>query len=178
MPRRIEEDHSQFRDVISGKIRKALKKFVKSGQITRARGKNGKISINIPKIDIPHIVYGQGDSGIKRGEGKEGDVIGQDPKKGKGNQAGQDSVEGISISLDLEEVLKFMQDELGLPNVKPKPSEIFDEIKITDYLSPTAQVLFKYNPVKWFFIGADGTYHYVYKDVQPLSFNISLGLQI
>ena len=63
MPRRIEEDHSQFRDVVSGKIRNALKKFIKSGQIVRNRGKNGKISISIPKIDIPHIVYGNSKDG-------------------------------------------------------------------------------------------------------------------
>jgi uncharacterized sporulation protein YeaH/YhbH (DUF444 family) len=76
MPRRIEEDHKHFRDVVSGRIRKALKKFIKSGQIVKNRGKNGKISITIPKIDIPHIVYGSGNEGIGRGQGKEGDVIG------------------------------------------------------------------------------------------------------
>ena len=58
MPRKIGEDHKEFRDVVSGRIRKALKKFIKSGSIFRSRGKNGKVSINIPKIDIPQILYG------------------------------------------------------------------------------------------------------------------------
>ena len=130
MPRRIEEDWKDFRDVVGGKIRKALKKFIKSGQIVRNRGKNGKISITIPKIDIPHIVYGSGDDGVGRGEGKDGDVIGKDePKKGKGS-AGQGESEGITISLDLEDVLKFMQEELKLPNLKKKTNETYDEIKI------------------------------------------------
>lgn len=130
MPRRIEEDHKDFRDVVSGRIRKALKKFIKSGQIVRSRGKNGKISVTIPKIDIPHIVYGSGNSGAGRGPGKEGDVIGRDPSKGKGKKAGQQEAEGIEINLDLEEVLKFMQEELQLPNLQKKPNEIFDEVKI------------------------------------------------
>jgi uncharacterized sporulation protein YeaH/YhbH (DUF444 family) len=130
MPRRIEEDWSHFRDVVSGRIRKALKKFIKSGQIVKNRGKNGKISITIPKIDIPHIVYGSSDEGVGRGQGKEGDVVGKDPKKGKGNGAGQGESEGITINLDLDEVLKFMQHELQLPNLKKKPNEIYDEIKI------------------------------------------------
>lgn len=131
MPRRIEEDHSRFRDVVGGKIRKALKKFIKSGKLVRNRGKNGKISITIPKIDIPHIVYGESDSGVGRGPGKDGDVIGRDPKgKGNGKDAGQDEGEGIIVNLDLEEVLKFMQDELELPNLQKKPNEIFDEVKI------------------------------------------------
>jgi len=132
MPRKIGEDHKEFRDVVSGRIRKALKKFIKSGSIFRSRGKNGKVSINIPKIDIPHIVYGENNSGVGRGNGKPGDVIGRDKNKGqgKGNQAGQDEAEGIMINLDLEEVLKFLQEELELPDLKPKQDNVFEDIKI------------------------------------------------
>ena len=68
MPRRVHEDWQQFRDVVSGRIRKALKKFIKSGQIVKNRGKNGKVSITIPKIDIPHIVYGSNGEGVGRGK--------------------------------------------------------------------------------------------------------------
>jgi uncharacterized sporulation protein YeaH/YhbH (DUF444 family) len=130
MPRRVEEDHKDFRDVVSGRIRENLKKFIKSGSIVRQRGKNGKISISIPKIDIPHIVYGNSKDGAGRGQGKDGETIGQDPKAGKGKGAGQGEQEGITINLDLEEVLKFMQDELQLPNLLKKPNEIYDEVKI------------------------------------------------
>lgn len=129
-PRRIEEDHADFRDVVSGKIRKALKKFIKSGEIVRRRSKNGKISITIPKIDIPHIVYGSGDEGVGRGQGQEGDVVGKDPQPGKGAKAGEGESEGIIVNLNLEDVLKFMQEELELPNLKKKENEIFDEVKI------------------------------------------------
>ena len=130
-PRRIEEDHKDFIDVVSGKLRKALKKFIKSGQIVKSRGKRGKISISIPKIDIPQILYGDNGNGTGRGKGKDGDVIDKGKKgKGNGNGAGQDESEGITISLDLEEVLKFMQGELELPNLKPKVSDTFDEVKI------------------------------------------------
>jgi len=128
LPRRIEEDHKDFRDVVSGKIRKALKKFVKSGAIFRHRGKGGKIAISIPRIDIPHIVFGNGGEGIGRGPGDKGKVIGKDPDEGQ--QAGQGEGEGITINLDMEEVLKFMQEELELPNLLPKENDTFDEIKI------------------------------------------------
>ena len=132
MPRKIGEDHKEFRDVVSGKIRKALKKFVKSGSIFRSRGKNGKISISIPKIDIPHIVYGENNSGVGRGDGNPGDVIGRDKKQpgGKGNQAGQEESEGIMINLELEDVLKFLQDELELPDLQPKQDNVFEDVKI------------------------------------------------
>jgi uncharacterized sporulation protein YeaH/YhbH (DUF444 family) len=130
MPRRIDGDHKDFQDVYGGLRRKELKKFIKNGSIFRNRGKNGKVVVTIPKIDIPHIVYGDSGSGVGRGEGDKGDVIGRDPQKGggKGNNAGQDEAEGIEISVDMDEVLKFMQDELELPDMKPKPSDTYEEV--------------------------------------------------
>jgi uncharacterized sporulation protein YeaH/YhbH (DUF444 family) len=130
MPRRIDGDHKDFQDVYGGLRRKELKKFIKNGSIFRKRGKDGKVVITIPKIDIPHIVYGEGEGGVGRGEGDKGDVIGRDPQKGdgKGKKAGQDEGEGIDVAVDMEEVLKFMKEELELPDMKPKPSDTYDQI--------------------------------------------------
>ena len=70
MVKRIHEDHKDFHDVYSGRKRKELKKFIKNGSIFRTRGKDGKIVFTIPKIDIPHIVYGDNNQGgIGRGPG-------------------------------------------------------------------------------------------------------------
>lgn len=131
MPRRIDEDHKDFHDVYGGRKRKELKKYIKNGSIFRNRGKNGKVILTIPKIDIPHIVYGDsGQGGIGRGQGEKGDVIGKDDSqgKGKGNKAGQEEGEGIDISVDMEEVLQFLQEELQLPDMKPKPNETYEEV--------------------------------------------------
>jgi uncharacterized sporulation protein YeaH/YhbH (DUF444 family) len=130
LPRRIDQDHKDFKDVYGGIRRRELKKYIKNGSIFRNRGKDGKIVVTIPKIDIPHIVYGESDEGIGRGKGEKGEVIGKDPQKGdgKGNKAGQDAGDGIDVSVDLEEVLKFMQEELELPEMKPKPSDTYEQI--------------------------------------------------
>lgn len=132
MPRRIDSDHKDFQDVYGGIRRKELKKYIKNGTIFRSRGKNGKIVVTIPKIDIPHIVYGESEGGIGRGKGEKGDVIGKDDpqqgKGGKGNKAGQDPGDGMDIAVDLEEVLKFMQEELELPEMKPKPGDTYEQI--------------------------------------------------
>jgi len=131
MTKRIREDHKDFHDVYSGRKRKELKKYIKNGSIFRNRGKNGKIILTIPKIDIPHIVYGDnGNGGIGRGEGENGKVIGKDKEQGegKGNKAGQDEGEGIDIAVDMEEILNFLQAELQLPDMKPKPSDTYEEI--------------------------------------------------
>lgn len=124
----MQEDHKDFRDVISGRTRKELKRLIKSGAIVRQRGKGGKVSITIPSIDIPRFLFGDNGEGIGRGPGKKGDVIRRDPPKGQSG-AGNESGEGITITLDLEDVLKFMQNDLGLPDMKPKPSETYEEIK-------------------------------------------------
>jgi uncharacterized sporulation protein YeaH/YhbH (DUF444 family) len=130
MPKRIHEDHQDFQDVIGGRKRKALKKFIKTGSIFRRRGKNGKISITIPRIDIPHILFGDPEDGVGRGKGKPGDVVGRDPQKGKGDQAGNDHGEGIEINVDVDEILKELEDELQLPNLKPKPNQTLKEERI------------------------------------------------
>lgn len=130
MPKRIQEDHKKFRDVVSGRTRKELKRLIKSGSIVRQRPKGGKITISIPQIDIPHFVHGDTGEGIGRGPGKEGDTIGRDPQPGRGNKAGDQEGEGINIQIDMDDVLKFMEEELKLPFMKPKPNETFEEVKI------------------------------------------------
>jgi uncharacterized sporulation protein YeaH/YhbH (DUF444 family) len=130
IPKRIQEDHKRFRDVVSGRTRRELKRFIKSGAIVRQRPKGGKVTISIPQIDIPHFVHGDSGEGIGRGPGKEGDTIGRDPQPGNGNQAGDQEGEGIHIQIDMEDVLAFMEEELKLPFMKPKPNETFEEVKI------------------------------------------------
>ena len=129
MTTRIKEDHKRFIDVISGRSREELKRLQKTGAIVRERPKGGKLSISIPQIDEPHFVFGDTGGGLGRGPGKEGDIVGRDPQPGeKGGD--NSSSDGIIIQIDMEEMLKFMEDDLKLPKMKPKPSETFDEIKI------------------------------------------------
>jgi len=133
MTKKIGGDHKRFRDVVSGRTRRQLKRLIKSGKIVRQRAKGGKMTIKIPRIDIPRFVHGSTGGGLGRGPGKEGDVIGRDPKgkgQGQGNKAGEEHEDGIQIALDMDDVLKFMKDELELPEMKPKPNETFEEIKV------------------------------------------------
>ncbi len=133
MPRNIERDWKLFRDIIGGRLREALKKFFSTGKFVTKRGKNGKMIITIPKINIPHIVHGQGDEGIGRGPGQKGDVIGRDKEEGDAS-AGQEEAEGIIVNVDMEFILQFLKEELHLPDLKPKSSQTFEDtiIKYND----------------------------------------------
>jgi uncharacterized protein len=129
MGHRIGEDHEEFRKVVSGRVREELKKFIRSGKIFRRRGKNGKIGITIPRIDLPHIVFGKPQEGVGRGPGKDGDVIGKDPGKGKSTGSDGDHAEGIEVQVELEYILKLLKDELELPELLPKQSQTFEDEK-------------------------------------------------
>ena len=130
MPRNIERDYKHFIDVISGKLRKELRKYTKTGKIfpLRTNGKN-QLPIPLPRIENPFFVHGEQDHGLRRGPGKPGDVIGRVPGQGEGG-GGNSAEEGMMVNVDLEDVLLFLQDELKLPDLKPKPNEIFEEIEI------------------------------------------------
>jgi len=131
MTKRIEEDYKDFRDYYSGKTQKRLSKWINNGHAYRLRSKDGKwIPVTIEKIDIPHIVRGKPQEGIGRGEGDIGDIIDRDAEAGKGKRAGQGEADGVTILVDLDDVLKFMQDELCLPDLKPKPNQTYEDVKI------------------------------------------------
>lgn len=132
MAKKIREDHQEFRDIVSGKLRENLKKFIGSGRIFRHRGNGkGQISIPIPKIDQPHVVFGKPQEGAGRGPGKKGDVVAKDPEPGSGNgQAGQEAGEGMLINVDMEEIKKAIGEDLKLPRMKPKATQTYEEILI------------------------------------------------
>lgn len=129
MANRINEDHDEFRKIISGRLREELKKHIKNGSIFRQRGKNGKIVVTIPQIELPRIVFGKGNEGVGKGPGKPGDIIDKDKGK-KGNKPGEDPGDGIQIQLDLDEVLKLLKDELQLPDLKPKANQTYEDVKV------------------------------------------------
>lgn len=132
MTKRIKEDHKLFRDIISGRARKELGKLIKTGGFTKLRpdGK-GTMRIPIPAIHDPRIVHGSGNGGITRGPFKKGDVIdeGQGQGKSKGQKAGDEKGEFINIGVDIEDFLTFLQEDLALPPLKPKPSQTYEEVK-------------------------------------------------
>lgn len=133
MPRRILEDHKHFRDVVEGRTRKELRKLLKNGGFVKKRPDGGHIRVNVPGIEQPKFLFGDnGKNKIGRGKGKEGDIVGYDPgnKGDKGSKAGDEHVGGITVGVDLKEFLKFLQDELQLPPMLPKPNQIYEEIKI------------------------------------------------
>src|SRR4028118_2299255 len=121
MANRVERDLNRFRQIVRGKIKKDLRKYMSQGEMI---GKQGRryVSIPLPQIDIPQFRFGQkqGD-GVGQGEGDVGDPIARgDGQQGNG-EAGEDSGKHtIEVDVTLEELAQILGEELQLPNIEPK----------------------------------------------------------
>ena len=68
----IERDVGRFKQIVRGKIREDLRKYVSNGEMIGKRGKD-LVSIPLPQLDIPHFRYGKnGRGGVSSGDGKPG----------------------------------------------------------------------------------------------------------
>lgn len=116
---KIHKDHQRFRQIVKGRIRDDLRKFLTRGELI---GKEGKhlISIPIRGIDIPNFRYGDNnDSGVGSGSGKAGDPVdGEGEGVGPGgNDPGRHILE---VDISLNELADILGEELKLPRIQPK----------------------------------------------------------
>src|SRR5476651_2161103 len=96
---KIEKDHQRFRQIVKGRIRDDLRKFLTKGELI---GKEGKHLISIPVrgIELPHFRYGDNNGGVGAGEGKEGETIGKGQEKSQGGTAAGQHLMEVDLSLD------------------------------------------------------------------------------
>ena len=135
MSLRIHQDHSRFKQIVRGKIKANLRKYVQKGEMVGKKGKD-TISIPIPFIDIPHFKYGHKEQGgVGQGEGEVGQQLqpGQ-VEPGDGHQAGQgEGDHALEVDVSLDELAQILGEELQLPNIERKGKEniVHQKIKYT-----------------------------------------------
>ena len=123
---RINKDHQRFRQIVKGRIRKDLRKFLTRGELI---GKEGKhlVSIPIPGIDLPHFRYGDNhDAGVGQGEGKPGQDVGEGASSMGGTEPGRHILE---VDVTLDELADILGEELQLPRIQPKGKHNITTIK-------------------------------------------------
>ena len=121
MTLKIEPDRSRFKQIIRGRIKRELRRFIRQGELIGRQG-HENISIPLPQIDLPRFMYGIHEmGGVGQGEGKPGTPIGTDEVEGgerkAGNQPGQHILE---VEVTLDELAQMMGEELELPRIEPK----------------------------------------------------------
>lgn len=123
MTRSIDNDLNRFKQIVRGKVRENLKKYITHGEMLGRQGRN-IVSIPVPGIDIPHFRHGKkGSGGTGQGEGEIGQAIGQGDGDGDGTgQAGDQPGEGHfrEVEVTLEELAEMLGRELELPRIEPR----------------------------------------------------------
>jgi sporulation protein YhbH len=138
-------DHARFRQIVRGKIKQDLKKFIQHSEMFGRKGKD-TVSIPMPQIDIPRFRFGSNQGGVGQGEGNAGDPIpGQgDPAQegegpGQGQKAGKEGGEHeLEVEFTLEELAEILGEELSLPKIEPRGQKTLKS-KVDKYTSIASQ---------------------------------------
>ena len=119
----IKRDHLRFKQIVKGKIKQNLKKYITQGELIGRQGKD-YVSIPIPQIDLPRFKFGKRQSGgVGQGEGAPGTPLGPGGEEEGNQQAGNASGEHqIEVDVSLKELADMLGQELELPRVMPKGS--------------------------------------------------------
>lgn len=123
MVMKVERDQRRFRQIVRGRIRQNLRKYMTHGEMIGRKGRD-LVSIPVPQLDVPHFRFGDnGAGGVGQGDGEEGQPIGKggNPQDGQG-PAGSDPGGGhvLEVDISLEELAAILGEELELPNIEPR----------------------------------------------------------
>ncbi len=121
---KIHQDHARFRQIVKGRVRQNLRKFISKGELFGQEGKK-VVSIPVPQIDIPRFRYGsRQQGGVGQGEGEPGDPLSQsDSEDGAGEAGDQEGKHILEIDVTIEELAEILGEELELPNLEEKGKE-------------------------------------------------------
>lgn len=125
---KMESDVNRFRKIVRGKIKKELKKFISSGDLIGRQG-NKKVTIPLPRIDLPRFQFGDNQQGgVGQGEGEIGDSIGKGEQEadGQGKAGDQEGQHSLEVDVTLEELADILGEELELPNIEDKGKKNID----------------------------------------------------
>jgi hypothetical protein len=131
---RLEIDRQRFREIIKGRVKKELRKYLKPGSIILPTKDQDIITIPVPMIDLPDFRYGENFGGIGQGPGEPGQDLGSiskepgDAEKQAGIEPGSDF---IDIEITIEELLEMLEAEL--PRIQPKGTKMIEseDVKYT-----------------------------------------------
>ncbi|MCC9608207.1 DUF444 family protein [Blastopirellula sp. JC732] len=120
MSLKIDRDASRFKEIVRGRIRSNLRKYVTHGEMIGRKGKD-LVSIPVPQLDVPHFRYGKNEGGVGQGEGKVGDPVGRGQDGDGAGEAGSEPGRHLlEVEVSLDELAAMLGDELELPKIQPK----------------------------------------------------------
>jgi uncharacterized protein len=128
---KIKKDHRRFKQIVRGKIKRNLRKYMSQGEITGKQGKD-LVKVPIPTIDIPRFRFSdQQRGGASQGDGEPGDALsdGDVQPGGPGEAGNQGGEHELEVDITLDELAQIMGEELALPHIEPKGNKRMETIK-------------------------------------------------
>jgi len=117
---KIKQDHARFRDIVRGRIKQNLKKYVQKGEMLGKKGKDF-VTIPVPTIDIPHFRFGErSQGGVGQGEGEPGDPLSPQEADGSGKAGQGEGQHILEVDVSLDELADILGEELALPRIEPR----------------------------------------------------------
>lgn len=127
---RAAEDRRRHRELIEESIKKNLGNIIAEESII-GKSKDKKIKIPIKGIKEYQFIYGKNKPGIGVGEGSEkrGDKFSGEASNnsGKGKAGNQEGEEIYETEITIEEVVKYLFDDLNLPDIDKKQLSQLEE---------------------------------------------------
>lgn len=128
MARQIERDLHRFREIVHGRVRHNLRKYISQGEMLGRTG-GEYVTIPIPRIEIPDFRFGAKNSGGVA-SGQDGQEIAPGPNPNGVGQAGDAPGQHLmEVEVTLTELAEMLGDELQLPRIRPKGAEKIEQIK-------------------------------------------------
>jgi hypothetical protein len=131
----MKHDHKRFKDVIRGKIRKNLKKYVARGEniVRRYKDNDGnvreKILAPMPWIDMPRFTWDDKQrGGVGQGDGKEGDPLSGKEGEDYGD-AGEHAGEHLIEEFTMEDFVDLIAEDLELPDLTETAKKFIVDVK-------------------------------------------------
>lgn len=117
----IKKDQSRFKDIVKGRVRENLKKYITHNSLT-GRRENDLVKIPIDSIDIPNFRFGKGEDQQGVGQGSDGDGgDGSDGSPSQGSKPGNESGEHVfEAEMTVSELADILGETLQLPQLQPK----------------------------------------------------------
>lgn len=126
MSLKIKQDHARFRQIVRGRIKQNLKKYISQGELIGRQGKD-TVSIPLPQINLPHFEFDHRETGgVGQGEGEVGDVLQPgNIQPGEGHEAGGEpgGEHALEVDISIEELAQMLGEALALPRIEPKGRE-------------------------------------------------------
>jgi sporulation protein YhbH len=124
MSLRIKGDHNRFKQIVRGRIKANLRKYLQKGEMIGKRGKD-LVTIPVPTIEIPHFRFGhKQQGGVGQGDGDVGTILAPGNVQPAPGQAGEgEGDHQLEVDISLQELAEILGEELALPRIEPKGKE-------------------------------------------------------